>query len=89
MSSFPESKSGKRRRRNASPSTLLTGSSAGKELGGREDASLHVRTLLEAVVSALGFPGSSGGEESGFNVGDRDLVPGSGRSPGEGNGNLL
>ena len=89
MGSFPGSKSGKRRRHNASPSTLLTGSSTAKELGGREDASLHVITLLEALVSALGFPGGSGGKESGFNAGDRDLVPGSGRSPGEGNGNLL
>ena len=33
-----------------------------------------------------GFPGSSGGEESTCNVG---LIPGLGRSPGEGNGYLL
>ena len=33
-----------------------------------------------------GFPGSSDGKESAFNAGDVDLIPGSGRSPEEGNG---
>ena len=33
------------------------------------------------------FPGSSDDKVSACNVGDRDLIPGSGRSPGEGNGN--
>ena len=32
-----------------------------------------------------GFPGSSDGKESAFNAGDVDLIPGSGRSPEEGN----
>ena len=35
------------------------------------------------------FPGSSVGKESACSAGDPDLVPGSGRSPGEGNGNPL
>ena len=35
------------------------------------------------------FPGSSEGKESACNVGDQDLIPGLGRSPGEGNGNPL
>ena len=35
------------------------------------------------------FPGSSGGKESACNAGDPGLIPGSGRSPGEGNGNPL
>ena len=35
------------------------------------------------------FPGGSDGEESACNAGDPGLVPGSGRSPGEGNGNPL
>ena len=30
--------------------------------------------------------GGSDGEESAYNVGDPGLIPGSGRSPGEGNG---
>ena len=35
----------------------------------------------------LGFPGGSNGKESACNVGDPGLIPGSGRSSGEGNGN--
>ena len=37
----------------------------------------------------LGFPGGLDGKESACNVGDPGLIPGSGRSPGEGNGNPL
>ena len=33
----------------------------------------------------LGFPGGSAGKESACNVGDLGLIPGLGRSPGEGN----
>ena len=33
-----------------------------------------------------GFPGGSAGKESACNVGDLGLIPGLGRSPGEGNG---
>ena len=33
--------------------------------------------------------GGSDGKESACNAGDPDLIPGSGRSPGEGNGNPL
>ena len=36
-----------------------------------------------------GFPHSSLGKESACNAGDPGLIPGSGRSSGEGNGNLL
>ena len=36
-----------------------------------------------------GFPGSSDGKESAFNAGDLGLIPRSGGSPGEGNGNPL
>ena len=35
------------------------------------------------------FPGGSEGKASAFNAGDLGLIPGWGRSPGEGNGNLL
>jgi len=35
------------------------------------------------------FPGGSVIENPHANPGDKDLIPGSGRSPGEGNGNLL
>ena len=34
----------------------------------------------------LGFPGGSAGKEYTCNVGDLGLIPGLGRSPGEGNG---
>ena len=36
-----------------------------------------------------GFPGSSVGKESACKAGDLGLIPGLGRSPGEGNGNPL
>ena len=36
-----------------------------------------------------GLPGGSDGEESICNAGDLGLIPGSGRSPGGGNGNPL
>ena len=37
----------------------------------------------------MGFPGSSDRKESACNAGDLGLIPGSGRFPGEGNGNPL
>ena len=49
---------------------------------GQED--LKRDRLLTAVF--LGFPGGSAGKESTCNVGDLGLIPGLGRSPGEGNG---
>ena len=36
-----------------------------------------------------GFPGGSDGKESACNAGDMGSIPGSGLSPGEGNGNPL
>ena len=37
----------------------------------------------------LAFPGGSDGKASAYNAGDPASIPGSGRSPGEGNGNPL
>ena len=37
----------------------------------------------------MDFPGGSDGKASAYNVGDLGSIPGSGRSPGEGNGNPL
>ena len=37
-------------------------------------------------MSSLVFPGGSGGKEPACNAGEMGLIPGSGRSPGEGNG---
>jgi len=41
------------------------------------------------LIYKSGFPHSSVGKESTGNAGDPSLIPGSGRSPGEGNGNPL
>ena len=38
------------------------------------------------ILHSSGFPSSSVGKESAYNSGDPDLIPGLGRSPGEGNG---
>ena len=48
--------------------------------------------MVTAVIKTLtpwNFPGGSEVKASASNVGDLDLIPGSGRSPGEGNGNPL
>ena len=41
------------------------------------------------MSESLTVPGNSVSKESACNAGDQGLVPGSGRSYGEGNGNLL
>ena len=40
-------------------------------------------------MALMGFPGSSVGKETACSAGDLGSIPGSGRSPGEGNGNPL
>ena len=52
------------------------------------------RTQAEAgqiwvQIQSLGFPGGSDGKEPTCNAGDPGSIPGSGRSPGQGNGNPL
>ena len=37
----------------------------------------------------MGFPGGSDGKVSAWNAGETGSIPGWGRSPGEGSGNLL
>ena len=44
---------------------------------------------FECVRMRQGFPCGSDGKESACNVGDPGSIPGSGRSPGEGNGDPL
>ena len=39
---------------------------------------------LQRCIVCMGFPDSSVGKESACNAGDPSLIPGSGRSPGEG-----
>ena len=48
----------------------------------------HYRVLSRASCS-MGFPGGSDGKESACSAGDWGSIPGSGRSPGGGNGNPL
>ena len=45
--------------------------------------------LLEWLKQEKGFPGGSDHKVSACSVGDSGLIPGWGRSPGEGNGNPL
>ena len=45
--------------------------------------------LCKATVSEWGFPGGSELKASTCNAGDLGSIPGSGRPPGEGNGNPL
>ena len=45
--------------------------------------------LTPTLVFSMGFPGGSDGKVSAYNVGDPGSIPGSGRSPGEGNDNPL
>ena len=46
-------------------------------------------SIFVRLVSSRGFPSGSEGKESACNAEDLGLIPGSGRSPGEGNGNPL
>ena len=45
--------------------------------------------VFSPYFKMLGFPGGSDGKASACNVGDLGSIPGSGISPGEGNGNPL
>ena len=51
--------------------------------------SLWQAKQFEDHYSILDFPGGSDGKASAYNAGDLGLIPGSRRSPGEGNGNPL
>ena len=48
-----------------------------------------VLAISKHLTFKVGFPGGSEGKESACNAGDLGLIPGLGRSPGEGNGNPL
>ena len=51
--------------------------------------SLRIPGFWHQIRSQGGFPGGSDDKESVCNAGDLDLIPGSGRSPGEGKGNPI
>ena len=48
-----------------------------------------LRMLYFIPTTEMGFLGGSDGKESAYNAGDLGSILGSGRSPGEGNGNLI
>ena len=48
-----------------------------------------VQRSLNVFFYGRGFPGGSVGKESTCNAGDLSSIPGLGRSPGEGHGNLF
>ena len=47
---------------------------------------VHYSSVSQGIYIEWGFPGGSDGKESAYNEGDLSSIPGSGRSPGEGNG---
>ena len=54
------------------------------------DTQMAQRSLgFKLVAEFTDFPGGSDGKASVYNAGDLGLIPGLGRSPGEGNGNPL
>ena len=49
-----------------------------------------LKTMInDCIKLIMGFPGGSAVKNPSANVGDMGLIPGWGRSPGEGNGNPL
>ena len=47
----------------------------------------NIKSEMKHILEAMSFPAGSDGKASACNAGDPGLIPGSGRSPGEGNGN--
>ena len=63
------------------------GSLVGSRLWGRtESDTTEAAEQRQQQCKSLGFPGGSDGKDSARNAGDPGSIPGSGRSPGEGNG---
>ena len=52
-----------------------------------ETVSQLIHKITDKQSEHWGFPGGSDGKESVYNAGDPGSIPGSGRFPGEGNGN--
>ena len=52
-------------------------------------ATVHGTARVGHNLVSVDFPGGSDGKASAYNAGDPGSVPGSGRSPGEANGNPL
>ena len=50
---------------------------------------MALEKIFVSPFGLQGFPGGSDGKASARNAGDPGLIPGLGRYPGEGNGNLF
>ena len=70
----------------ATHSSILAGKPGGYSLWGLRELDKMTEQLN---TFTLGFPGGSDSKASARNAGDLGSIPGSGRSPGEGNGNPL
>ncbi len=57
-------------------------------MDGWSDECVYMKTL-QALKVSLGFPGGAVDQNPPANAGNMGLIPGLGRSPGEGNGNPL
>ena len=55
----------------------------------RTDSAVRQPEIGSQLSHLLDFPGGSDGKASAYNSGDLGSIPGSGRFPGEGNGNPL
>ena len=55
----------------------------------KDHDSVNKSHLQSSMCTVMGFPRGSGVKNLPANVGDTGLTPGSGRSPGEGNGDPL
>ena len=55
----------------------------------QSESVIHIHILFTLFGGSGGFPGGSDGKESACNVEDPGSIPGTGRFPGEGNGNPL
>ena len=69
----------------------VSGDPACPQTSGSVDACLPVPGggVTGALMHHWDFPGGSDSKASAYNAGDPGSIPGSGRSPGEGNGNPL
>ena len=73
----------------ATPWTVLCGGAGGWSPGSRDRTRLSCVSSIHRRILYNCATWGSVGKESACNAGDLDSIPGSGRSPGEGNGNLL
>ena len=76
---------------------MLCGSLDARGVWGRMDTCMYMaeslccshQTIRTLFINWLGFPSGSVGKESACSAGDAGSIPGAGRSPGRGHGNLL